>query len=73
MSEPEPNTLEIDEVSSLKGINLAFLSFYPQAKVSGENGEIYLFQWLCSTEKAIERVSMVDILSHSQPLCQSSS
>ncbi|KAF8584408.1 ARM repeat-containing protein [Ramaria rubella] len=36
-----------------------------EAKVCGENGEIYLFQWLCSTEKAIERVPM-DVLKPAQ-------
>ncbi|KAF8523823.1 ARM repeat-containing protein [Gautieria morchelliformis] len=36
-----------------------------EAKVSDENGEIYVFQWLCSLERAIERVPM-DALRNAQ-------
>ncbi|KIJ41885.1 hypothetical protein M422DRAFT_60390 [Sphaerobolus stellatus SS14] len=29
-----------------------------EAKLNGDNGEIYLFQWLCSTERALDNISV---------------
>ncbi|KAG8794872.1 hypothetical protein FRC12_020730, partial [Ceratobasidium sp. 428] len=36
-----------------------------EGKLSGENGEIYLLQWLCSAEKALEKLS-VDVVKSAQ-------
>ncbi|KAG8697847.1 hypothetical protein FRC09_007607, partial [Ceratobasidium sp. 395] len=34
-----------------------------ESKLSGENGEIYLLQWLCSAEKALEKLSVDSVKS----------
>ncbi len=35
------------------------LNFTIQSQVSGENGEIYLFQWLSSTERLVKKATAV--------------
>ncbi|KAF8916460.1 clathrin-coated vesicle protein [Mucidula mucida] len=34
-----------------------------ESEISGENGEMYIFQWLCSTEKRLVDVSLGDLKS----------
>ncbi|KAG8781804.1 hypothetical protein FRC12_021492 [Ceratobasidium sp. 428] len=43
-----------------------------EGKLSGENGEIYLLQWLCSAEKALEKLSVVqDVVKSAQASTES--
>jgi hypothetical protein len=56
---------DIDEVKSIS-------SFHPlagltprQSQISGENGEVYLFQWLSSTEKMLKDATPVRIVQQS--------
>ena len=57
-SEDEPTFEDVEEVRILRS-EVYHKLIWSQSELSGDNGEMYIFQWLTATEKKIPEASMV--------------